>query len=157
MSINKFYSTILLFSLLLILVFTPINYLSAVCSGTATFCGSITDGPQCTATAGCVWTGSVQTGTGNTDNVELPNPLGSGRTDINAIIGTAINAVLGLVGSIALVMFIYGGFTWMTAAGNKEAVTKGKDIIIWSVAGLAVIFLAYAVVNFVLTDVIGGM
>ncbi|MCK5212081.1 hypothetical protein KAJ89_05250 [Candidatus Parcubacteria bacterium] len=54
-------------------------------------------------------------------------------------------------------MFIYGGFTWMTAAGNKEAVTKGKDIIIWSVAGLAVIFLAYAVVNFVLANVIGGM
>ncbi|MCK5061924.1 hypothetical protein KAR28_05260 [Candidatus Parcubacteria bacterium] len=46
---------------------------------------------------------------------------------------------------------------WMTAAGNKEAVTKGKDIIIWSVMGLAVIFLAYAVVNFILGDVIGGM
>ncbi len=89
----------------------------------------------------------------------LDNPLTGkpGASDVNELIGKGINTILGLVGSIALIMFIYGGFVWMTAAGNKESVTKGKDIIVWSVMGLAVIFLAYAVVNFILGDVIGGM
>jgi hypothetical protein len=70
--------------------------------------------------------------TGN--RVTLDNPLG--ETNPNILIGRVINAILGLVGSLALVMFIYGGFTWMTAAGSSEKVTKGKDIIIWATIGL---------------------
>ncbi|MEA3398474.1 MAG: pilin [Patescibacteria group bacterium] len=78
----------------------------------------------------------------------INNPLG-GDTDINILIGQVINAVLGIVGSLALVMFIYGGFTWMLAAGNNEKVQKGKDILIWATIGLVVIFSAYALVKFV--------
>ncbi len=91
--------------------------------------------------------------------VTLSNPL-TGNSDpvttdtINSYIGKVINAVLGVVGSIALVMFIYGGFTWMMAAGNKNQVEKGRDIIIWSVIGIVVIFMAYAMVNFVLVKVV---
>lgn len=85
---------------------------------------------------------------------EFCNPLGT--TDIPTLAGRIINAVLGIVGSIALVMFIYGGFSWMTAAGNQEAVTKGKNILIWATVGLIVIFSAYALVNFVFTAIGGG-
>ena len=86
----------------------------------------------------------------------LPNPLGSQNPDINEIIGTVINAILGIVGSLALAMFIYGGFTWMTAGGASEKVQKGKDIIIWATIGLIVIFSSYALVYFVLNNLIGG-
>jgi uncharacterized membrane protein YjfL (UPF0719 family) len=48
-------------------------------------------------------------------------------------------------------MFIYGGFVWMLAAGNDQRVQKGKDIILWAVIGLVVIFSAYAIVNMVFT------
>ena len=67
------------------------------------------------------------------------------------LIGKIINAVLGVVGSIALIMFIYGGFTWMTAAGNEQSVAKGKEILIWATIGLVVIFSSYALVKFVFT------
>lgn len=83
--------------------------------------------------------------------VKLPNPLTG--TNPQQLIGKVINAILGLVGSIALAMFIWGGFTWMTASGNNEKVQKGKDIIIWAVIGLVVIFSAYALVNFVFTSI----
>ena len=83
----------------------------------------------------------------------ISNPLGS--SDPNVIIGKVINAVMGLVGSLALAMFVYGGLTWMTAAGNREAVQKGKDILIYAVLGLAVIFSAYAIVNFALKSIAG--
>ena len=87
--------------------------------------------------------------------VSLPNPLGKGKTDIPTLLGNVINSVLGIIGSLALVMFIYGGIIWMTSSGNAEQVTKGKNIIIWATIGLVVIFSAYALVNFVLTKALG--
>ena len=92
-------------------------------------------------------------GSGITQPVTLPDPLGMGD-DPEApqkLIGKIINAILGIVGSLALVMFIYGGVTWMLAAGNQEKVKKGKDILVWATVGLVVIFSAYALVKFVFT------
>lgn len=88
--------------------------------------------------------------------VSLPNPLGgtgADKTDIPVLLGTIINSVMGIIGSLALVMFIYGGVSWMLSAGNQEQVTKGKNILIWAAAGLVIIFTAYALVRFVLTTV----
>jgi len=89
--------------------------------------------------------------------VSLPNPLGTGtaKTDIPTLLGTVINSVLGVIGSLALVMFIYGGITWMLSAGNQEQVTKGKNILIWATVGIVIIFTAYALVRFVLATVTG--
>ena len=78
----------------------------------------------------------------------LPNPLGT--TDIREVIAQVIQAVLGIIGAVALVMFIYGGFMWLTAGGKSDRIQKGKDILIWSVIGLVVIFGSYALVNFIL-------
>ena len=91
----------------------------------------------------------------NCDGVSLSNPLGPNTTP-NSIIGRVINAVLGIIGSLALLMFVYGGITWMTSSGSPEKIKKGRDIIIWSVIGLAIIFFSYALVNFVIFDIIGG-
>jgi hypothetical protein len=87
--------------------------------------------------------------------VNLTNPLGKdASTDVNVLIGKIINGVLGIVGSLALVMFIYGGFVWMTARGNRDAITKGKDILVWAIIGMVVIFTSYAAVSFVLKNVV---
>jgi len=82
----------------------------------------------------------------------LCDPLGNqnNTNNIQTLIGTIIKAVLGVVGSLALVMFIYGGLLWMTAAGNTERVEKGKKTIVWAVLGLVVIFTSYALVKFIL-------
>ena len=81
--------------------------------------------------------------------VTLENPLGPGNTDPNILIGKVIEAILGVVGSLALLMFIYGGFTWMFAAGNNERVQKGKEILIWATIGLVVIFSAYGLIKLI--------
>ncbi|MDD5031676.1 MAG: pilin [Patescibacteria group bacterium] len=85
----------------------------------------------------------------------LDNPLTGNQSSISpqVFIGRIINAILGIVGSLALAMFIYGGFTWMTAAGNSEKVEKGKQILLWATIGLVVIFTSYALVRFVLFNV----
>ena len=86
-----------------------------------------------------------------TDTVTLTNPLGTEVTP-QIFIGRIIKAVLGIVGSLALLMFIYGGFNWMTAAGSPEKVEKGKQILLWATIGLIVIFTSYALVKFVFTS-----
>ncbi len=85
---------------------------------------------------------------------QLSNPL---QTDSPQVfIGQVINATLGIVGSLALLMFVYGGFTWMIASGNAEKVEKGKNILFWATAGLVIIFTSYAIVNFVIFEFIGA-
>ena len=78
----------------------------------------------------------------------LPNPLGENLT-VQQVIGNVINAVLGIVGSIALLMFVIGGFWWMTAGGNEERVKKGRQTLEWATFGLVVIFSAYAILRFI--------
>lgn len=88
---------------------------------------------------------------------QIPNPLGTGdeASDPRLLLGRIISAVLGIVGSLALAIFIYGGFTWMTSAGNQDRVKKGKDMIIWAVLGLAIIFTSYAIISFLIGAFIG--
>lgn len=78
----------------------------------------------------------------------LKNPLGT--TELPVIVGYVIRAALGLIGSIALLMFIYGGFTWLTSGGSPDKVKKGKDIMVWAIIGLVLVFSSVALVQFVL-------
>ncbi len=67
------------------------------------------------------------------------------------IIGRVIRAVLGVVGAIALAMFVYGGFLWMTGVSRGEKrIQYAKEVIIWATLGLAVIFASYLLVDFVI-------
>lgn len=90
-----------------------------------------------------------------TSAISLQNPLGSGTDSFQILIGKVITAVMGVVGSIALLMFIYGGITWMSSSGNQEKVKKGQGIIVWAAIGLVVIFLSYALTRFVLSSIAG--
>ncbi len=80
--------------------------------------------------------------------ITLDNPLHV--TDVPTLIGRIIKAILSVVGSLALLMFIYGGFYWMLSGGSTEAIAKGKNILIWAAVGLVVIFTSYALVSFVI-------
>lgn len=59
--------------------------------------------------------------------------------------------ILGLVGSLALLMFVYGGATLLFSAGNSDAVSRGKQIIISAVIGLAIVFASAAIIQFTMT------
>jgi len=84
----------------------------------------------------------------------LTNPLGT--TNIRTVIGRLITALLGVTGSIALLMFVYGGFLWLISAGSPEKVKKGKEVMKWSVLGLVVIVGAYTIVRAVITALESG-
>lgn len=85
----------------------------------------------------------------------LINPLG--ETDVRLIFARVISAALSIVGSFALLMFVYGGVLWMTSHGDPKMVTKGKDTITWAVLGLVVIFASYAIVNALIVGITTGV
>lgn len=79
----------------------------------------------------------------------LPLPLSN--TSIPRVVGRIMNAVLGIVGGLALLLFVWGGLRWMLARGNPEEVGKAKQTITWAALGLLAIFSSYAILNFVIT------
>ena len=62
--------------------------------------------------------------------------------------------ILGIVGSLALLMFIYGGLMFIISSGNSEKVTKAKEIIIGAVIGLVIVFTSYMIIQFTM-DALG--
>ena len=73
--------------------------------------------------------------------------------DLQTTVARIINAALGLLGLVAVVIILIGGFKWMTAMGNEESVKKAKALIIQGVIGLIIIICAYAIAQFVLTAI----
>ena len=49
------------------------------------------------------------------------------------------------MGVIAMLILIYGGFTWMTARGDEQKVEKAKTIITNTIIAIIVVFSAYAI------------
>lgn len=84
----------------------------------------------------------------------LTNPLGT--TDPNTIVATVIKVFLGVVGAIALIVIIYGGFMMMISAGNQERVDKGRKALMWAVIGLVVVFGSYGITTAIFTALSGG-
>jgi len=69
-------------------------------------------------------------------------------------IGKVIGAILNFLGVIFLILMIYGGFMWMTAAGNEEQVGKAQKIITAAIIGLVIVASAYAITALVGTQII---
>lgn len=87
-------------------------------------------------------------------SVTLTNPLGT--SDPRLIIGNIIKAIMSVVGSLALLMFVYGGVIWITSFGESKRIEKGKSILTWAVLGLALIASAYVLVNAVINGLVSG-
>lgn len=85
----------------------------------------------------------------NETSLQPPFGTAGSQTEPIIIIAIIIQALLGLVGAGALLMFVWGGFNMIFSAGNEERVTKGKKILVWAVIGMAVILSSYAVLGFV--------
>lgn len=67
-----------------------------------------------------------------------------------------INVVLGVMGVVSVVMIILGGINYTTSQGDPTKAGKAQKTIIFSIVGLVVALLAFAIVNFVLTNVFKG-
>jgi hypothetical protein len=81
----------------------------------------------------------------------LDNTLQKG--DPRTIIGKVINFALGFLGVIAVGIILFGGFKWMTAAGNEDKVSEAKKLLGAGVVGLIIILAAWAVATFIIAQI----
>ena len=70
--------------------------------------------------------------------------------DIRYRIVKIINIVLTVIGLIVVVLIIFAGFKWMTAAGNEDAVKDAQKILKNAIIGLVIIILAWSVTLFIM-------
>lgn len=75
-------------------------------------------------------------------------------TTLSESIAKIISVVLGFLGVIFIVLIIYAGFVWMTAAGNEEKISTAKKTMIAAIIGAAIVLLSYAITAFVITNLI---
>ncbi|MFB6181667.1 MAG: IPT/TIG domain-containing protein, partial [Candidatus Magasanikbacteria bacterium] len=80
----------------------------------------------------------------------IGNATNLGDAGLITVVTRIINVFLGLLGIIALVLIIYGGYKWMTAGGNEEDVQQAKDILTNATIGLVIIMSSFAIANFIL-------
>jgi len=71
-------------------------------------------------------------------------------------VASIIKVVLGLLGTIFVILMIYAGILWMTAGGNDTQVKKAQNIIQRAVIGLIIVVLAYAITYFIFKE-LGGL
>lgn len=57
--------------------------------------------------------------------------------DLTIIFTNVLQAAIPLIGVISFIMILVGGFNILTSAGNPENTKKGKAVITYAVAGIA--------------------
>lgn len=80
----------------------------------------------------------------------IQKEAGFGKSNIYQTVGQIIRIILSLLGIVAIVLVIYGGFKWMTAGGSEEKVEEAKKILLSGAIGMVIILSAYALSSFVL-------
>ncbi len=82
-------------------------------------------------------------GTGYLDSGVLPDD------DLRIVVINFVRVALGILGTLFLILVLYGGFLWMTARGDENQLAKGRKVIVNAVTGLIVIFMAFAITTFI--------
>jgi hypothetical protein len=88
-------------------------------------------------------TNGLATGTGCTGD----------STGLNSLLTNIINIFSVLVGAIAVIMIIIGGFRYVISSGNDQAVSGAKNTIIFALVGLVIVALAQFLVHFVIGNI----
>ena len=83
-----------------------------------------------------------------------PAATEEGSQKIQDIVTLIVNIFSVIVGIVAVIMIIYGGFKYITSGGDSGNITSAKNTIIYAIIGLVVVALAQFLVQFVLDKVV---
>lgn len=76
--------------------------------------------------------------------------VGVPQTSGNDLLANSLDIVYFIAGAAAVIVIIFAGIMYVTSSGDAGRVAKAKNTLLYSVVGLIVAFLAFAIVNWVL-------
>lgn len=80
---------------------------------------------------------------------------GSGDSaEFSGVIVGIINGIVAVLGIVAAIFIVVGGVNYMTSQGDPGKTKKAKDTILYATIGLIIAALAFAIVNFVVVNII---
>lgn len=85
---------------------------------------------------------------------ELETELGCIPTDPLGFVARFYNIGLGLIGGLAVLFIIYGGYLLMTSQGDPRRVDSGKSYIMYSLIGLLLAIFGYVFMQIIVVDVL---
>lgn len=74
---------------------------------------------------------------------------------LNQLVATIVNLFSVVVGVVAVLMIIVGGFRYIISGGDSSNVTGAKNTILYAIVGLVIVALAQFIVKFVLAKATG--
>lgn len=74
---------------------------------------------------------------------------GENENGIVILLVNAIDIFVKLIGSISLILFIFGAGITITAEGKDDRLDRGKNAMLYAIIGLAITFLSFIIVAFV--------
>ena len=80
------------------------------------------------------------------------NAAGQNSCSLTDNIQIIVNVLLFVIGAVAVVMIIIGGIRYVTSDGDSSRITSAKNTILYSVIGLIIALLAFALVNFIINQ-----
>ncbi len=75
----------------------------------------------------------------------------------DGVFQTVANILLIIIGAVAVIMLIVGGFRYVVSGGDSNAVESAKNTILYAIIGIVVAFLAYAAINFLTGQLTQGV
>jgi len=82
----------------------------------------------------------------------IVNPLGETET-FPQLLAKIAGFIFTMALAVAPLLILYAAFILLNSAGDPEKVQTAKKTIIWTLAGLVIIFLSYAMVNWMKIEV----
>lgn len=86
--------------------------------------------------------------------VKAAHGCGGGGGTLPSAVTSILSAIILVCGLVSVTFIIVGGVQYMTSTGDAAKVKKAKDTILYACIGLVICALAFAIVNFVIGDVL---
>lgn len=93
----------------------------------------------------CEGSGGTWNGTSCSNAADQP--------ELMTTIRNIANVLLFVLGSIAVIMIIIGGIRYVASNGEQNQVSSAKNTILYAVIGVILSLAAYAIVNFVTSNI----
>lgn len=73
------------------------------------------------------------------------------------ILAKIVRAALGVIGIVLVLLIMYAGWLYLSAAGDSDKVDRAKRLLTQAAIGTAIIFSAFAITQFVLNGLLSGL